>query len=333
MKQIISFEKEIPFKTMIGEITSISLEHTLTFQEDSSIGGDFIVSGTYKMTEASRLDEPFSYKIPVDIVLTTSLDEEDRLVDIENFTYEILDEEALLVHIDLKVEGREKIEPLEEELEEDFKEEIDSNQQVEKTSSSETIEAKELLEEREDQEEIKVLKERERVIEKIEEDDFEEEVLKAQEEVRQLEEAPLLVEEKTETLDERDDDDDEGEELSVEEVLTTEQSLSMEEESLMNAQESLSKIHEDTLSSEKKSEDTLVKEETSKEVMHSIFSVFKDTEETFSTYSVYILREEDTLDDVLSRYKVTKEEAGEYNHLEELKVGSKLILPTVISNE
>ena len=37
MKQIISFEKEIAFKTMIGEVTSISLEHTLAFQGPSTI--------------------------------------------------------------------------------------------------------------------------------------------------------------------------------------------------------------------------------------------------------------------------------------------------------
>ena len=110
MKQIISFEKEIPFKTMIGEITSISLEHTLKFEDESSILGDFIVSGTYKMTEASRLDEEFSYKIPVDILLTESLEEEGRSVEIDNFTYEIVDEEALRVQIDLLVEGLEKIE-------------------------------------------------------------------------------------------------------------------------------------------------------------------------------------------------------------------------------
>ena len=62
MKQIISFEKEIAFKTMIGEITSISLEHDLSFINDSEVEGNLIISGTYKMTEASTLEESFNYR-------------------------------------------------------------------------------------------------------------------------------------------------------------------------------------------------------------------------------------------------------------------------------
>ena len=41
MKQIIPFNKEIAFKTMIGEIQSISLEHTLKIKDDNNIKGDF----------------------------------------------------------------------------------------------------------------------------------------------------------------------------------------------------------------------------------------------------------------------------------------------------
>ena len=124
MKQIISFEKEITFKTMIGEITSISLEHTLAFQTSSTISGDMIVSGTYKMTEASTLEDDFQYAIPVDIMLTKELEEDNRSITIHNFTYDIRNEDTLHLYIDVLVKGREIIE-LEEELREEPK--IDEN--------------------------------------------------------------------------------------------------------------------------------------------------------------------------------------------------------------
>ena len=110
MKQIISFEKEIAFKTMIGEVTSISLEHTLSFQGPSTISGDIIVSGTYKMTEASTLEEDFQYAIPVDIMLTKELEEDNRSITIHNFTYDIRNEDTLHLYIDVLVKGREVIE-------------------------------------------------------------------------------------------------------------------------------------------------------------------------------------------------------------------------------
>ena len=119
MKQIISFEKEITFKTMIGEITSISLEHTLAFQTSSTISGDMIVSGTYKMTEASTLEDDFQYAIPVDIMLTKELEEDNRSITIHNFTYDIRNEDTLHLYIDVLVKGREVIE-LEEEKEEEI---------------------------------------------------------------------------------------------------------------------------------------------------------------------------------------------------------------------
>ncbi len=295
MKQIISFEKEIPFKTMIGEITSISLEHTLAFQDDSTIGGEFIVSGTYKMTEASRLDEKFSYKVPVDIVLTSELEEEDRLVDIDNFTYEILDEEALLIHIDLIVEGREKVEVLEEAHPLEIQTpEIEMLQEEQEKTPTEM-----------------------------------EEIEESQQELPQEEEESL---QRNAPVEEEEEEKDAQEEA----ILTTNQEASIEEESLLQAQESLEKMNDNKDSQEKSvemSNNSPQNTAPSKEVMHSIFSAFKDTEETFSTYSIYILREGDTLDEVLNHYGVSREEAEKYNQLEDLKVGSKLILPTVLLNE
>ena len=39
MKQIIPFKKELLFKTKVSEITSISLEHTLSLKDDDLFVG------------------------------------------------------------------------------------------------------------------------------------------------------------------------------------------------------------------------------------------------------------------------------------------------------
>lgn len=74
MHEIVSFSKEIEFKNMIDKITSISLDHTLALEDGSNIRGDFIVSGSYKMTAASQIENKFSYKIPVDIEVDSKYD-------------------------------------------------------------------------------------------------------------------------------------------------------------------------------------------------------------------------------------------------------------------
>lgn len=250
MKQIISFEKEIAFKTMIGEVTSISLEHTLSFQGPSTISGDIIVSGTYKMTEASTLEEDFQYAIPVDIMLTKELEEDNRSITIHNFTYDIRNEDTLHLYIDVLVKGREVIE-----LEED-----------------------------------------------------EEEVI---EPVR--EEQPKIDEEQV-----KDTTNDNKELLTDIEV------------------EESQKVIDNIINTDKKEEPVIkndtqeeVKTTTDTKVMNSIFSAFANTEETYTTYSVYLLRENDSIENIIENYGVTREELSYYNDLDNLNVGSKIIIPTV----
>lgn len=250
MKQIISFEKEIAFKTMIGEVTSISLEHTLSFQGPSTISGDMIVSGTYKMTEASTLEEDFQYAIPVDIMLTKELEEDNRSITIHNFTYDIRNEDTLHLYIDVLVKGREVID-----LEED----------------------------------------KEEVIEPV------------------REEQPKIDEEQVE-----DTTNDNKELLTDIEV------------------EENQKVIDNIINTDKKEEPVIkndaqeeIKTTTDTKVMNSIFSAFANTEETYTTYSVYLLRENDSIENIIENYGVTREELSYYNDLDNLNVGSKIIIPTV----
>ena len=51
-------------------------------------------------------------------------------------------------------------------------------------------------------------------------------------------------------------------------------------------------------------------------------------EETYSTYLVYFVKENDNIEKILDKYKITKEELENYNDLSNIKVNDKLIIPT-----
>jgi LysM repeat protein len=109
MKQIISFKKDIPFRTKIGEITSISLEHSLKMEDSDHIAGEFVVSGDYKITDISINREPFSYNLPFDITLDTKYNTDKAKLDIDDFYYEITNDQVLNVNIDVVIDGIEVI--------------------------------------------------------------------------------------------------------------------------------------------------------------------------------------------------------------------------------
>ena len=227
MKKIISFEKQITFPSMIGEITTLDLEHNLNFIDNSNIEGELLLKGKYKLTEASRLEEEFSYKIPVEVILTEKLDLNTTKIDIEDFNYEIENEDTMICKIDLKVEGVEEIEIFDEDI-----------------STTEIKEEKKLT--------------------------------------RECDYEPKEIEIPTKQL--------------VEEKEITKKD---------------------------------VKEQPKEEnKITSIFNSLSDSEETYATYSVYILRQEETLNTIIEKYKTTREELEKYNDLTNIAIGSKLIIPS-----
>ena len=239
MKKIIPFEKKLEFQSMIGEITSINLEEKLKFTDNSTIKGNFIVSGTYKITEASRIEEEFNYEIPTEIILTENLELSTVKLDIADFYYEIEEDNILSCHIDLSVEGMEVVE-YEEEVTTPLAEEVKEIEEL-RECDGDPIEEK-----------------------------MEEEPMKTIEEV---------VEEQDMKLDE------------VEE------------------------------------KEEIVEQEVQENNVGSLFTSLKDSEETFSTYSVYIIREETTIESIMEKYSVTKEELESYNDITNIAVGSKIIIP------
>lgn len=225
MKKIISFEKKLEFPSMVGEITSISLDHTLEFKSPTLIEGAFLITGSYKLTEASCIEDNFNFKVPTEIMLTENIDVSTGKITVDDFFYEIEDDENLVCHIDVLVEG----------LEEVFIEEPP-------------------------------LEEVERHVEEI-----------------------------------RECDGDQNKEIEIphrEEEIKEELKEELEEE-----------IEE------------LVEEQ------QSLFSNLKDDEDTFTTYSIYIIRQDETIQTVLEKYKITKEALEEYNDLSNIVEGSKVIIP------
>ncbi len=115
MKQTIPFTKDITFKTKIGEITSISLDNDLILKGEDQISGNFYIKGTYKMLETSNIEEEYSYKIPCEITISDEYDTYYAAIDIEDFYYEIIDDEILRVNIVVSIDNLQIKEKVEEE--------------------------------------------------------------------------------------------------------------------------------------------------------------------------------------------------------------------------
>ena len=278
MKKIIPFRKDILFKTKIYELTSISLEHTLKLEEADYISGEFIISGEYKITDASVNHEPFSYNIPFDIGLDAKYNVNNAKLEIDDFYYEIINSEVLRVNIDVLLDG------IEMELQAEFVREEAANEDEGN--------------EEDDSLEIDVQVDPEEEFEEINFDDIADEF------------EPEVEEE---IIESRGDEDVK---------LDTHVSNETDRNDLF--QEVDPKV--EAVSSE-------VKEDSNAgEKIRSLFDSMDDKDETFSTYHVHIVRDEDTIDVIMAKYSVGKEELELYNNVDEIKTGDKIIIPAA-SNE
>lgn len=103
MKMNVPYEKEIVFNTKIADITSISLEYEANVL-DEDIEGEFIISGDYKIHELSVNKEPFKYRLPFSVSLTDDIIRDSIKYDINNFTYDIIDDDTLKVNIEFGID-------------------------------------------------------------------------------------------------------------------------------------------------------------------------------------------------------------------------------------
>ena len=283
MKKLVPFTKEIEFKTMISKVTSISLEHTLRVEKNNLISGYFILEGTYKMTQASQIDEEFSYKIPVDIELDEKYDTSNITLDIDDFTYEVIDEEKMRLNITLcidNIEEKEVVLPVE-----DVIEDFDTLELEDKNSSN-----------------------RESKNDGVLDDLF----------LDTSKKVPLEFDSKKEIVEEESEQNN-NDNTTINNAESVEISNEL--------------IYENNTSNNNNTNNDTNKPQMVNNNVSSIFSSFKDNIETYKTYSVYIMKEEDTIDVVLQKYGVTREELEEYNDMSDIKTGSKIIVPSSSKNE
>ncbi len=299
MKKIVSFDKNLDFKSMIGEISSISLDHTLKFEDGSNVCGEFIISGSYKLTEASRLEESFEFKVPVEIILSEVLDVSSSKIDIEDFNYHVENDDTLVCHIEVKVEGVEEV-SIEEEVVE-----------VERLSEDTLLEEEDLpvLEVVSDKDVEDVILEREC------DDEYKSDVHNDPFDIKEIE------------VSVRDDEGNGGDN-----IINDNENENID--SISDNNDDVNSTVSDNINStiDGKKDDSValgeMEESSASGNVGSLFSSFKDSDETFSTYSVYILRSDETIEAIMSKYKVTKEELENYNDLGSLGLGSKVIIPT-----
>lgn len=154
MREIIPFKKDILFKTRINEITNITLEHDYKIL-DNMIEGDFLLNGTYKMTEASVINEDFFYKVPFSIAISNKIKRESIELNIKDFNYEIVDFDILKINVELLLNCEEEEVKIEE---------------IENLDNEER-QIDEILDEilKEEKEEVEVLEIKEETNEKVEE--------------------------------------------------------------------------------------------------------------------------------------------------------------------
>ena len=141
MKKIVPFKKDITFDSNIAEISSISLEHTLKLKEENLVSGEFIISGTYKMTEASLNVDSFEYKLPFDISIDKKYNTKNIDVDINDFYYEVINNEILSISIEVVLDGLEEKSEEEEEIRmtEEKIETLEDREEVEKEEDTKTV--------------------------------------------------------------------------------------------------------------------------------------------------------------------------------------------------
>lgn len=249
--KIVPFVKDIKFNTKLSEITSISLEHDLKL-EDLSVAGEFIIKGNYKINDISINKEEFNFKVPVYISLDEKYDSSKVAIDIDNFFYEIINDEVLRVHIDVSLDNleiiKEDVKPIIEEV----------NKKKEEIIMPDDLK----------------IKDDEKLVENLRSDD-------KKEVKKEVVEETVKKEEKKEK------------EVKKEEIVKEEKTKKSQKEEIENA----------------------------------IKSNFLSEEEMFVTYKVHIIRENETVEDIVKKYETTKEELELYNDLSNVVLGTKLLIP------
>ena len=136
-----------------------------------------------------------------------------------------------------------------------------------------------------------------------------------------LDENETEVEEKSDVEDTREDE--------TIDLITEEPSKHKINESLDLLDEMLENKKEESMEEEKIDININNANENNNEVTNETIDIFNafNEEEKYVTYRVYRVGDNDTIDSILEKYNISKEELAKYNSLESVKSGDKLIIP------
>ena len=65
----------------------------------------------------------------------------------------------------------------------------------------------------------------------------------------------------------------------------------------------------------------------SKDENESLFVHLDENSETYGTFIVYIVRQNETINSIIEKYNTSIEEIEKYNDIKDLSIGTKLIIP------
>ena len=102
----IPFESNIDFRTNLSEITKMSLEHDYNVN-DGVVLGNFYISGEYRAHAVSVNTDTFEYTLPFEVELRDDIDPNTIEFNIEDFSYEIVDNNKLKVNIEYSLQAEE----------------------------------------------------------------------------------------------------------------------------------------------------------------------------------------------------------------------------------
>lgn len=233
----IPFESIIDFKTSIHEITKMSLEHDYNVCEGVVLG-NFYVSGEYQAHAISINRDPFKHTLPFTVELRDDIDKDTVEFNIEDFSYEIIDNSKLKVNIVYSLQAEELV--------------------------------------------------KEELFERVDESELESELTYI---------------------------DDFLEEVSEDNII--------EENEMPKELEKSIEINETKIVEDVPQERLNVDEE--KTIMETI----KDSDDTFVTYHIHILKESETIESVANLYNVSAALLNDYNDVSNATSGDKLLIPKI----
>ena len=78
-------------------------------------------------------------------------------------------------------------------------------------------------------------------------------------------------------------------------------------------------------------EENIIGNETKVDVdtnINNITNTIINNDNKYYTYKIYIVRQGDTLEKICNKYNISKEELNEYNNINEINEGDKIIIPS-----